>query len=344
MEAKLTTNAQLIESLNSWAKTTFGERTRVKQVNSLGGHSGVTIGFAVYDGNTLLDELVLKMPPPGVARKNNFDVLRQVPLLEALEKHQIKAPRVKWYSDDERTFGGPYLIMSRLSGNSPVDIFRAEASQGISNALSIFEQATDVLIDIHAVDVDIALPNWQIERRVVDEIEHWVKILHKSSDPEWVSCGLELRDLLHSTIPTDFRRGIVHGDYYSNNWVFDGNILSGVVDWEGTSIGPSMLDLGWLYMMYDRESWGPSRRKTMHWQPAPELLVERYIERSAWQRGEILAELNWYRALASYRLAAITAYYYEEHKTGRRRNDTWEMFAEAFPFFTATACRLLKAQ
>ncbi|MGR8950708.1 MAG: phosphotransferase family protein [Gammaproteobacteria bacterium] len=338
----LTLNERLNERIGIWAKATFGEHVHIDQPKSLGGHSGVTIGFGVYDGATLLDSLVLKMPPAGVARKNNFDVLRQVPLLQALEQHSIKAPRIKWWSDDEQTFGGPYLIMSRLRGSSPPDLFRPEAMQGVENAMSLFEQATDVLVDIHSLDVDEALPDWHVERAIPEEIAHWVKIFHKSNDPQWLELGLAVRDLLEASRPKTVRRGIVHGDYYSNNWVFDGAELSGVVDWEGTSIGPSLLDLGWLYMMYDPASWGPSRRQTMHWQPDPEVLVERYVVRSRWPREEILSDLPWYRALASYRLAAITAYYYEEHRSGRRPNDTWEMFAEAFPFLLSQASNLLR--
>ena len=301
----------------------------------------MTIGFAVLSPNAAREQLVLKMPPPGVARKNNFDVLRQVPLLQALEAHRIKAPRIKWWSDDETIFGAPYLIMSRLEGRSPPDIFRPEAAQGVPNAETMFVRAVEELVAIHAIDADIAFTGWQVQRDSDAEIAHWVKILHKTNNPDWLEAGLNLGDRLHATKPSQAHRGLVHGDYYSNNWVFAGDELSGVVDWEGASIGPSLLDLGWLYMMYDPVSWGPSRRQYMHWQPASEKLLETYLAASDWPRHEILNDLPWYRALASFRIAAITAYYLEEHRSGRRRNDTWEMFGEAFPHLIGRASELL---
>lgn len=326
--------------IEAWCAATYGSACSVRGVGSLGGHSGVTIGFDVSEGGLLVERLVLKMPPPGVARKNNFDVLRQVPLLHALEAHGIPAPRVRWWSDDEAAFGVPYLMMSRLEGRSPPDLFRDEAAAGVADAETMFDQAVDVLVDIHAIDTSEELADWNAARDPDAEIEHWARILAKTNDCDWLKLGLEVRDLLHATKPAAIPRGLTHGDYYSNNWVFDGTSLSGVVDWEGATIGPSLLDLGWLYMMYEPQSWGPSRHRTMHWQPDPERFVERYCARSK----RDVTDIGWYRALAGYRLSSISAYYYEEHRSGRRVNVAWEMFAEAYPFMLGQTQRLLKAR
>ncbi len=327
--------------LNTWASETFGANSRVADVGSLGGHSGITIGFDVLDGTKVHQRLVLKMPPPGVARRNNFDVLRQVPLLQALEANNIPAPRACYWSDDESIFEAPYLMMSRLAGGSPPDLFRDDAKRGLPNATGMFSQAVDVLGRMHAIDVSKAFDGWDGHRHVDDEIEHWAKIFHKAQNPDWVRQGHALRDLLIETQPAHIPHGLTHGDYYSNNWVFDGERLSGVVDWEGATIGPSLLDVGWLYMIYDRDSWGPSRHRHMGWQPRPETLVARYIETVPRLAHGSLEDLGWYRALATYRIASITAYYFEEHRSGRRPNEAWEMFGEAFPHMIGNARRLL---
>ena len=332
------------EQLKVWALETFGHNYSIDKVKSLGGHSGVTIGFTLREGPQVVDNLVLKMPPPGVARKNNFDVLRQVPLLQALEIHQIKAPRIKWWSDDEAIFGSPYLIMSRLSGESLPDLFKLQPVEGINNTINLFSQAVEELVAIHTIDASAALPEWQVARDIDAEIAHWIKILHKTNDNAWLDLGLSVSESLFATKPSTVRQGLVHGDYYSNNWVFDNETLSGVVDWEGTTIGPSLLDMGWLYMMYEPQSWGMSRRQYMGWQPHPEALVNKYIDAGDWSREEIMSDLPWFRALASFRLAAITAYYFEEHRSGRRPNDAWEMFGEAFPYLLNRASDLLKSR
>lgn len=40
-----------------------------------------------------------------------------------------------------------------------------------------------------------------------------------------------------------FPKTIIHGDLYENNCLFNKNILESMIDWEGVSIGPSVLDL-----------------------------------------------------------------------------------------------------
>ena len=332
--------ADLNSQIEHWVRTTYGAEYTSTDVGSLGGHSGVTIGFDVRRKDIVSDRLVLKMPPPGVARKNNFDVLRQVPLLIALQAHDIAAPRARWWSDNETFFGAPFLMMSRLSGASPPDLFRDSAGVGVSNADVMFAQAVSMLAAIHAIDPDRALSAWHAERDADAEIGHWANIFRRAKDPDWLAAGQAVQTLLRQTMPASIPRGLVHGDYYSNNWVFDGENLSGVVDWEGASIGPVLLDLGWLYMMYEPQSWGPSRRASMHWQPEPQQLVAWYAEHTSVG----LVDLDWYRALAAYRLASITAYYFEEHRSGRRRNDAWEMFGEAFPYLMGNAQRLLEAR
>ncbi len=324
----------------AWTVDTYGTTHTARNIGSLGGHSGVTIGFDVVDHERLVERLVLKLPPPGVARKNNFDVLRQVPLLTALEAHGIAAPRARFWSDDEAAFGAPYLVMSRLAGSSPSDLFGPQGSDGIAGAHALFEQAIETLVAIHAIDTTRALAGWNAAREAEAEVEHWAMILKKSRDPAWLVLGQRVRALLHATMPRVMPRGLVHGDYYSNNWVFDGGRLSGVVDWEGASIGPSLLDLGWAYMIYDPASWGPMRRATMTWQPDPTSLVKCYAAHSKFD----LDDLPWYRALAGYRLACITAYYFEEHRSGRRPNDVWEVFGESFPFLMQRAAALLEAR
>lgn len=336
----MTAAPDLAERIDAWVRATHGNACRAAGVGSLGGHSGITIGFDVCDGPTVLERLVLKIPPPGVARRNNFDVLRQVPLLNALEAHGIPAPRACYWSDDESAFGAPYLIMSRLAGRSPPDLFTAAAADGPAAAETMFAQAMDVLADMHAIDVASALADWNAERGLGAEIDHWVRILNRATNPDWLSLGRRVHELLHRKMPATVPFGLVHGDYYSNNWVFDGERLSGVVDWEGASLGPSRLDVGWVYMIYDRDAWGPMRTRYMGWQPDPASLVARYAERGR----HSLEDLDYYRALAAYRLTCITAYYFEEHRSGRRPNEAWEVFGESFPSLMGGAARLLEAR
>lgn len=322
--------------LEAWSRTVHGDAARVRDARSLGGHSGVTIGFDVVVAGEPIERLVLKIPPAGVSRQNNFDVLRQVPVLRVLAKHNILAPKACYWSEDESLFGAPYLMMSRLRGAAMPDLFGADAGSGVVDAERQFNEAIETLAQIHAIDPK-ELADWNVQRLAPAEIDHWVKVLNKSDDPEWIRKGMAVREQLKRTMPREIPFGIVHGDFYSNNWIYEGGTFTGVVDWEGASLGPKLIDLGWVCMMYDAAGWGPTRRCTMGWHPGPDAFIAHYARCT----GAEPSDLSWYRALAAYRLACITAYYLERHRSGKRHNPIWEVFGESFPYLLDRAAALL---
>jgi aminoglycoside phosphotransferase (APT) family kinase protein len=327
----------LAQRLLAWARASHGEAAHVSAMRALGGHSQVTVGFTLHAPGRPDEPLVLKMPPAGVAARNNFDVLRQVPLLQLLAGHGIPAPQPRHWSGDTAPFGGPFLMMSRLPGASPGDIFTERAGAGVVDAAAQFREAARVLARIHAIDAtEVAAAC--TARGVTQEIDHWEQVVRRSSNAAWVALAMRVREALHRQQPGHVPIGLVHGDYYSNNWVFDGAALSGVVDWEGATLGPSLLDIGWLAIMYEPQSWGPLRRPHMAWHPAPRQLIDWYAQAS----GADLTAIDWYCALAAYRLACITAWYFERHRSGKRRNPAWEVLGEAFEPLLAGACRRLR--
>lgn len=326
------------QKIATWASDRFGAEARLNDVKSLGGHSQITVGFELCLPDKEPERLVLKTPPPGVTAQNNFDVLRQVPVLQALEAQGVPAPQARYWSQDLGAFGGPFLMMSRLRGASPGDVFTDEAGRGIVDCERQFGDATRTLVRIHSIGRD-RLPQSSVARGVREEIDHWIKVVQKSSDASWVAMAARVRQMLLANAPADVPMGLVHGDYYTNNWVFDGAELAGVVDWEGASIGPVLIDLGWLCMMYDPPSWGPMRRRRMGWHPGPDDFIAWYGAASPLD----LSGIDWYRALAAYRLACITAYYYERHRTGKRHNPAWDVLGEAFPHLLQQAAARLDA-
>ena len=165
---------EIVAQIELWVTATFGSDYRSSNVDSLGGHSGVTVGFDVTSKRGPVERLVLKIPPPGVARKNNFDVLRQVPVLKSLEKKCIPAPRARFWSDDESFFQAPYLIMSRLAGHSPPDLFRGAQPDQVEkeHLCDSFDQAIKVLADIHSLDTRLLLQEWDGHRDVAVSYTH----------------------------------------------------------------------------------------------------------------------------------------------------------------------------
>lgn len=130
---------------------------------------------------------------------------------------------------------------------------------------------------------------------------------------------------------------IVHGDFYSNNWLFADGSLTAVLDWEIASIGSPGLDIGWICMMYDPKSWSPARHQWSQWSPEPDFLVDAYLAAG----GPAVPDLDWFRALAGFRLSCITAMGLRLHRTGRRPDPAWEVLGDAAPYMMNRAEELL---
>jgi aminoglycoside phosphotransferase (APT) family kinase protein len=322
--------------LEQWVVAHYGRDALVDRVAPMPGHAGISFGFDVTAGSGT-QRLVIRTAPPGLRREGPGDVLRQVPVLQCARAHGVPAPEVRWWGDDERWFASPYFIVERLAGGSinswePSDVDRGTVAR-------VFEQAVSALVAVHRIDWRTALPRWSVPRSLEDEIRAWAPILHKGKNPEWSDSAMTLHDALLRRRPTEPEPSILHGDFYSNNWVCDGDQLLGVVDWEIAGIGAPLLDLGWLMMVYDRPSWGDGRRALMTWAPDPGWIAEAYAEGC----GGRAVDLDWYRALAAWRFASITALNVRLHRTGRRHDPMWEEMAESFEPMVRRGCELLLA-
>jgi aminoglycoside phosphotransferase (APT) family kinase protein len=323
--------------LTRWAVAHYGRGVDVANVAPMPGHAGISFGFDVVNGASA-ERLVVRVAPPGLRREGPADVLRQVPVLRCARLHGVPVPDVLWWGDDEGWFGSPYFVVERLPGSS-VNAWGPE-NIGPSTVEALFDQAISALAAIHRIDWRRRLPKWSSPRSLSEEVQAWAPVLDKGKNPEWTERALVLRDLLLRRLPPQPQPAVVHGDFYSNNWVCAGDRLLGIVDWEISAVGPPLLDLGWLIMMNDPESWGPTRRAWMDWSPAPIEIATAYAEAS----GRTPEDLGWYRALAAWRLASITALNVRLHRTGRRPDPVWEQIAESFDPMINRGCELLLSQ
>ena len=318
-----TSPAEPIETrLARWARAHVGPQAAVGAVTRLPGHSGITFAFEVRAPQAV-EHLVIRVPPEGVRRSGITDVLRQVPLLQVMQREGVPVPRVRWWDDDERWFGVPYLIVDRVPGATVGDVFAVAGE--VDDGDSLFRQAVDALVRVHAADWREGLDGWDVPRPLAGEVDRYRALLERSPEDDWIAVGTELADALRASVPPEPEPAVVHNDFYSNNWLFDRGTLTAVLDWEGTFIGAPLLDLGWLCMMYDPSSWSREHRARTCWSPSTAFIVDSYESASA----TATAALGWYRAFAGYRLASLTGYYLDLHRRGRRPDPVWEVLGES---------------
>ncbi len=300
------------------------------------GHAGLTFGFDVVraDGAPV-GSYVLKMAPAGVVRRGNTDVYRQVPLLRALKQCGLPVPEIPWASPDEDQLGTPFLVMERLPGRVFV-VWEPHASfsRDPAHVREIWLQAAALLARVHLIDWPLALRDWEKPRALPEELDRWTKLLRHAEDPDWHAAGTRLGALLGQRMPDDAPVGLVHGDFQPGNILYEDGRAGGLIDWELASIGAQGLDLGWMLMMIDAHAWHPD------WRPVAPISAADLIGSYRRSGGPAFLNLEWYQALAHYRLGSIACLNVKLHRTGKRPDALWERFAPSISFLFARGIAL----
>lgn len=332
---------ELQPQLEVWARETYGPDAVVADVHPMPGHAGLSFGFDVAPSpDAIAERLVMRMPPKGVRRRGNTDVLRQVPLLQALHRTGRPVAHVRWWSDDERWFDVPFFMVGRLPGATYTvrtpDPKHFDGSR--EEAASLLGQAVEGLASVHLLDWQTELAGWEEPRALDDEIRFWDPILPKAAEAEWIGMGERTRDLLLEHLPAEPPVGLFHGDFQTGNILYEDGRLVAIVDWEISGLGAHLLDVGWLFMMNDPESWFDGEGLAVV--PPFEELVDRYS--AAVGRVVTLDEVAWYRALSGYRFGVISCLNVMLHRTGKRPDEEWERIALSVPALFGRAAELLQ--
>jgi aminoglycoside phosphotransferase (APT) family kinase protein len=128
---------------------------------------------------------------------------------------------------------------------------------------------------------------------------------------------------LQANRPAAFEPGIIHGDYHLANVLFrkDGPELAAIIDWELTTIGDPLLDLGWLLATWpESDTPRPFGVNVQPWRgfPSAPELVEHYRPRT----HRDLSAIEWYAVLACYKLGIILEGTYARACAGRAPEET----------------------
>ena len=123
--------------------------------------------------------------------------------------------------------------------------------------------------------------------------------------------------------PGRFEPGIIHGDYHLANVMFrhDGPELAAIVDWELTTIGDPLVDLGWVLATWPDPS-GPAHG-TVGAEPWPgfpraDELVAHYARHST----RDVSGIAWHAVLGCYKLGIVNEGTYARACAGKASMET----------------------
>jgi aminoglycoside phosphotransferase (APT) family kinase protein len=253
---------------------------------------------------------VLRRPPRGSLLPTAHDVLREYRVLRALQDTAVPLPRVYAACDDSSYIGAPFYLMEYMRGEV-VRSGKQHFAKTDELRRRVSEQMVDVLVELQKVDwravglEGFGRPDGYLERQLkrwTDQLER--TIVHTRPLPVMEN----VKEWLRARIPESPPPTIVHGDYKLDNVMFepDSACALAVLDWEMSTIGDPMADLGWMLTYWpdpaDRSAGGliASIDAAEGWMTRREML-DRY-ERAT---GRAMRDFPFYQALALFKLAII---------------------------------------
>jgi aminoglycoside phosphotransferase (APT) family kinase protein len=294
-------------ALGVWlAANVDGAAGDVKVDQLSGGSSNLT--FRIRDD---ANDWVLRSPPLLHVLATANDMKREYTVQTALRDTDVPVPRTVAFCADESVIGRPFYLMDRLDGivfSTADDVTHLTADQ----ALAATQELMDVLARLHAVDPaavglgGFGKPAGFIERQV----NRWIAQWEKSKQRELPEIDEVARRLL-ACLPPEGTPGIVHGDYSFNNTMFQRDEparMLAVLDWELSTLGDPLTDVGMVAIYWSEVGellWrnrSPQPHRGNPGFPSVDVLIDRYASTS----GRDLGHLDFYRALATFKLVCIT--------------------------------------
>jgi aminoglycoside phosphotransferase (APT) family kinase protein len=283
-----------------------------------GGRSNLT--YVVTDGTS---KWVVRRPPLGHVLPTAHDMVREYKVITALKDTNVPVPGTLFLCEDTEVLGAPFYVMEYMTGipyRSREELARLgpERTRGI--ALSL----VDTLADLHRVEPDavglgdFGRPEGFLER----QLRRWGKQLAASRSRDLPGID-RLHERLAERIPRSGPATIVHGDYRLDNTLVLDDKINAVLDWEMSTLGDPLADLGLMVAYATREAPDDSviaNVSAAPGYPSTDEVIARYAERS----GRDVSALDWYIAFAFFKLAVITEGIYFRFSQGKTVGEGFE--------------------
>lgn len=291
-------------------------------------------------------EVVLRRPPRGDLPPTAFDVTREYRVMRALANAgvDVPVPRPLVLCEDPSVIGAPFYLMERVDGA----VVRGELPPAIASLQDrrrMAEQLLDTLVALHAVDWRAAglegfgKPQGYLQRQLQRMGQLWELARFRE-----IAEIDEVGTWLAEQVPEPQRACIVHGDYKLDNVIFAPESpakLLAVVDWEMSTLGDPLADLGWLLYFW-RDPGDPQLGLRIASVTDLEGFPRRHdlFRRYAGATGPGVEDLRWYVALAGWKIAIIMEGSYRRFLAGVGDHTAFAQLDEAVP---ALARRALEA-
>ncbi len=301
-----------------------------------GGTSNVVL--TIYRGQ---GKMVLRrppaVPPPGAEK----GVLREARILTALKGTDVPHPECHGACDDPQVIGAPFYVMDMVDGWAPnlrdEKIHSLPPFDTLPYAYGIPFAIVDGLIKLANVDHeaiglgDYGKPGKFCERQVDRWTGQLASYKERYGYEGRVLAGFtQTEQWLRANVLQNERRGIIHGDVGTPNMMFRHGPpprLAAMIDWELSTIGDPMLDLGWFAGgMRDEdhpEKIFPIALQDPDLFPTKQELARYYCAGT----GRDIGDFEYFSILARFKSGCLLEYKVAQAEAGHLSKDTGRFFA-----------------
>ena len=273
---------------------------RVQQFE--GGQSNPTFLLSTDD-----QQYVLRKKPPGKLLPSAHQVEREYRVMKALAKTDVPVPEMLLLCEDHAVIGTPFFIMEYVHGRILEDFTLPDQSPQERRA--IYLDVVRVLAALHSVNyADLGLDDFGKPGNYFSrQIGRWSKQYVAAKTDEIVSME-KLMAYLPENVTDDDTSCIVHGDYRMGNMLFhptEPRVVA-MLDWELSTLGHPLGDLGYSCMPYHSGVAGPISLEGLAGPQSGIPTQTEFIAEYCRLTGrESIPNLNFYLAFSFFRLASI---------------------------------------
>jgi len=291
---------------------------------------------------------VLRRPPNHPRMDGSQTMRREARVLAALAHTEVPHPHLIAACDDTSVLGCGFYLMEPVSGYTATSGLPSAAAADPVWRERMGLSMVEALAQLGRVDHEaVGLADFgKLDGFLQRQAGRWQSQLQSYADYAGWPGASGLPDVdhiatwLNAHVPASFQPGIVHGDYHLSNVMFrhDAPAIAAIVDWEMSTLGAPLLDLGWMLATWPDAQGGAIVPKVTvtPWQgfPDAQALVQCYAKHS----NRDLSDLNWYAVLACYKLAIVLEGTYARAHAGKAS------MAIGQPFHDAARLLLQRAQ
>jgi aminoglycoside phosphotransferase (APT) family kinase protein len=250
---------------------------------------------------------------------------------------------------DESVIGAEFYVMQRVNGIILRADLPSELNFDASQTRQLCKSFIDKLVELHQVDYnacglgDLGKPQGYVQRQISGWSDRYEKALTPDA-PLWT----EVKAWLNAKMPADHpRSSIVHNDYRFDNVILDPNNpqeIIGVLDWELTTLGDPLMDLG-NSLAYWIEASDPAPVQLMRRQPsnAPGMLTrQEFADYYAERAGIKIDCIDFYYTYGLFRLAGIVQQIYYRFFHGQTQDQRFAQFVQMNKLLEQMSLQVIK--